>query len=171
MSTLKRRALIALGCLVALALAFSAGRFAAPAKVHVVTVVDTQVIKVEAKAKVASRNRQVDRKVERVTTPDGTVTETITDKSRVTAMTNEVTTSETAATSSVKTEKVQVNDYPRLTVLVLAGYSHNPGVQLIPQAGPLAVGAMVNYRIAGPLTVGVGALSTGTVFAGAGAQF
>lgn len=160
---------------VALVLAYGAGRFAGPTKVHVVTVIDTQVVTVAAKERIVYRNRAtaVDKVTTKVTAPDGTVTETITDKTKRVAASSEdeKSSSMTAASSSAKTEKTTTTDAPRLTVMLVAGYTHQPGVQLIPGAGPLAVGAVVNYRVAGPLTVGVGALTTGTVFAGVGAQF
>lgn len=164
-----------LACAVALVLAYGAGRFAGPTKVHVVTVTDYKFTTTAGKERVVFKDRvvNVDRVITKVTKPDGTVTEVTTDKSKreTKSADAEKSSSSTAVASSVKTDKLTVSDAPRLTVMLVVGYSHNPGVQLIPGAGPLALGAVVNYRIAGPLTVGVGALTTGTVFAGVGAQF
>lgn len=164
-----------IACVAALVLAYGAGRFAGPTKVHVVTVVDTQVVTVAGKERVVYKNRstQVDKTTVKVTAPDGTVTETITDKTKRVAASSEAAkeTSSTAASSSAKTEKLTVSDAPRLTVGVLVGYQHQPSVQLIPNAGPLSVGAFVNYRIAGPVTVGVQATTTGAVHGVVAAQF
>lgn len=164
-----------LACALALVVAYGAGRFAGPTKVHVVTVVDTQVVHVAGKERVVYRNRStaVDKTTVKVTAPDGTVTETITDKTKRVAASSEAAkeTSSTASMSSAKTEKLTVTDAPRLTVGVLVGYQHAPGVQLIPNAGPLAVGLFVNYRVAGPVVVGAAATTTGLVAGQVGVQF
>lgn len=179
MSPWKKRGLIALAVLVFGVLCFSAGRFAAPSKVIVAQAIqfrevekirEVEVVKWKtAKAKTEIVYRDV------TTAPDGTVT----DRSVVKSAETETATADKTATrdtdkateSSVKTETITVNDAPRLTVMVLAGYQHAPGVNLIPNVGPFSVGASVTYRFAGPLTAGAVVTSTGGVWAGLGAQF
>lgn len=155
-----RIALVTVGVLLALAGAFSVGRFTAPVVTetrdveHVVykdRVVE-KVVTVQAAAKV--RTRVVYR--DRVTTPDGTVTEheqdsTHTDE-RADATTTTNTTSEHAGESHTE-RTVTITLRPQWRVSVLAGASlRDP---LLPLAGPLVLGAEVDYRIAGGLTAGL----------------
>lgn len=150
---------------VALVAAFGAGRFATPTKVHVVEVATYHVQTVEGKERVVFKDRvvQVDRVVTKVTRPDGTVTETIADKSKRETKTAdaEKSVNTTSVDSSVKTEKTETHDAPRFTVSLLGGYQLDAHVNLIPNAGGWAVGAAFQYRIAGPIQVGIFGLSTG----------
>lgn len=160
---------------VALVAAFGAGRFATPSKVHVVSVIDTQVVTVQGKTEIKYKDRVkfVDRVVERTTSPDGTVTEKITDKSKVESATASTKT-ETNATSvhnSAKTEKVTISDHPRFTVSLLGGYQLDARLNLIPGAGPWSVGAAFQFRVAGPIQVSVFGFTTGLFGLGVGLTF
>lgn len=161
--------------LVALVAAFGAGRFATPTKVHVVQVASFRTVTVEAKERVVFKDRvvQVDRVVTKVIRPDGTVTETISDKSKRETKTAdaEKSSSAVAVSSEVKTEKTETHDAPRFTVSLLGGYAFSSGFNLIPGAGGWSLGLQLQYRIVGPLQVGVFGLSTGTAGLSLGLTF
>lgn len=154
-----------LAVVVALVAAFGAGRFAGPTKVHVVEVATYHAVTVEGKERVVYKDRivQVDRVVTKTTRPDGTVTETIADKSKQETKTDSDEKSATATNvdSSVKNDRVTITDAPRFTVSLLGGYQLDSHVNLIPGAGGWSLGLAFQYRIAGPLQVGAFGLSTG----------
>lgn len=160
---------------VALVAAFGAGRFASPTKVHVVQVATYHAVTVQGNERVVFKDRivQVDRVIVRTVAPDGTVTETITDKSKRESKSADAAKSVTLAAvdSSVKTEKTETHDAPRFTVSLLGGYQFKSQFNLIPNAGPWALGLQLQYRIAGPLQVGVWGLTTGTVGLNLGLTF
>lgn len=160
-------------------LAYGAGRFGQPTEVITKTEVVERVVEkvvervVEKRVEVKAKAEVV--YVDRVITKEGEVRERIVTKTVEREVAKAETTAdknlEKSTDTSAKAETITRNDAPRLSVLVLAGYQHNPSVQLIPGAGPLSVGAMATYRIVGPVTAGVGVMSTGLVFAAVGAQF
>lgn len=154
-----------LAVVVALVAAFGAGRFATPSKIHVVQVATYHVETVQGKERVVFKDRvvQVDRVVTKTVLPDGTVTEVTTDKSKRETKTADASKSVTATSvdSSVKTEKTILSEHPRFTVSLLGGYQLDSHVNLIPGAGGWAVGAAFQYRVIGPLQVGIWGLSTG----------
>lgn len=165
------------GFAVALAvfLAYGFGRWGVAPNVVTKTETVTKVETVEGKEKIVYRDRKVfvDRVVTRTVTKDGTVKEVITDKSH-----SETAKSETAKEVkavdqlvTAKTEKTVTSDAPRLTVMLLAGTQIKPSVNLIPNVGPLSFGVAVNYRVAGPITLGVWGVTTGAFGLSVGAQF
>lgn len=171
MSTLKKWAAIVLGALVALALAFSAGRFSKPSEVieaHVfhafaVEKVVEKIVVEKAKAQVVY--------VDRTITKEGAVHEVVVTKTVEAEKTVADRTADKLTDTSAKAETITKNDAPRLTVMVLAGVDLKPAWQPITGAGPLALGIAVNYRIAGPLVVGAWGVHTGAFGVGVGAQF
>lgn len=179
MSPWKKRGLIALGVLVALVAAFSAGRFSKPSEVieahvfHTVTVEKVIEKVVEKKIEVKAKARVV--YVDRVIKPDGEVHEKVTEREAEATETKTDTTAERdlekSTDTAAKTETITKNDAPRLTVMVLAGYQHAPAVNLIPNVGPFSLGVSATYRFAGPFTAGALVTSTGGVWAGLGLQF
>lgn len=175
MSLWKKRLLIALGAIAALALAFSAGRFAAPAKIHTVTVtqtvVKTEIKTVEVEKRVEAKAQVV--YVDRIIYKDGTVHEKTETRIAETSTTDHASKTDEKESTKVaaKTEQIVSNDYPRLTVGLLGGYQFKSQVNLIPQLGPFALGLTVQYRIAGPLQVGAFGLSTGAFGIMLGATF
>lgn len=156
---------------VALVVAFGAGRFATPPKV--VTKVET-VVKVETrevvkvvKVMAAARVKVVDR----VVTKEGEVREHIVIKEVVKEVAAAERKTEANVSETAKTEKTIASDAPRLTVSLLAGVDLSPAWQPITGAGPLALGLSVQYRIVGPVTVGVFGLHTGVIGASLGVTF
>lgn len=171
---------------VALVAAFGAGRFATPAKVQVITttqtVVKTEVktVEVEKRVEVAAKAETV--YVDRTIYKDGTIheqsktvsaeTDTKTDK------VSEKSDTAQEATTDTKTEKTVTADAPRLTVSVMGGYQFGnqgllkgSGVNLIPNAGALSLGVQVQYRIAGPVQIGVFGLTSGVAGVTVGLTF
>lgn len=160
---------------IALVAAFGAGRFAMPSKIHVVEVRTYHYETVQGKERVVFKDRvvQVDRVVTKVTSPDGTITEKIEDKSKRETKTTDAS-KEVVATStdsSAKTDKLTVNDAPRFTVSLLAGVQIKSQVNLIPGAGPFSLGLQFQYRIIGPLQVGAWGLTTGAFGVSLGLTF
>ncbi len=155
----------------ALLVAFGAGRFATPPKV--VTKTET-VVKVETREVVKTVTVTAAAKVkviERVVTKEGEVRERIVIREVTKKETEGEHKTDAVASETVKAEKIVTSDAPRLTVSVLVGADLNPAWQPIPGAGPLALGLQVQYRIAGPVTVGVFGLHTGVVGASLGVTF
>lgn len=150
---------------VALVAAFGAGRFATPSKVHVVTVASYHYETVQGKTEIKYKDRVklVDRVITETVLPDGTKTKVTTDKSKVETAsgTAKAETTATSVDNSVKTEKTILSEHPRFTVSLLGGYQLDARVNLIPGAGGWAVGAAFQYRVIGPLQVGIWGLSTG----------
>ncbi len=172
---MKRGLLITLAALAALVGAFAAGRFAAPTKVEIRTqvvekIVTRDVIKEVVKEVKGKDTVQV---VTRVITKEGEVRERIVTREVVKTVKEAVTdaTHEGSEDRSISTSKVTLTDAPRLSVSLLAGVDFNPAWQPIPRAGPLALGLSVNYRIAGPFTVGAFGLHTGVVGISLGMTF
>lgn len=160
---------------IALVAAFGAGRFAMPSKIHVVEVATYHYETVQGKERVVFKDRvvQVDRVVTKVISPDGTITEKIEDKSKRETKTADASKEVTAAStdSSVKTDKLTVNDAPRFTVSLLAGVQIKSQINLIPNAGPFSLGLQFQYRIIGPLQVGAWGLTTGAFGVSLGLTF
>lgn len=158
--TWAQRGGVALGAVLLLACAFSAGRFSAPLKVEerevervvyrdrVVEVEKIVEVQAKAETKIVYRDR--------VVKPDGEVhereverTDTREDTSRVADSKREA---EREATRERVVEKV-VTLRPDWRVGVLAGATWREPA--IPLAGPLVLGAQVDRRIIGGLSVGV----------------
>lgn len=166
--------------------AFGAGRFATPTKVVTQTVTKTEV---QFKDRVVTqvvhdqaKTVYIDRVVDRTTKPDGTVTEHVETKTSAASKSETDTTKKEAITENAKSETVTTKtvtaDAPRLTVSLLAGYQFGnqgilkgSGVNLIPNAGPLSVGAEIQYRIAGPVQVGAFGLTSGVAGLSVGLTF
>lgn len=151
---LKRRALIVLGVVLALAGAFSAGRFSAPEKVDV-----REVERVIYRDRIVTVKGKTETKVvyrDRVVTPDGTVTERSVERSasREDLKRDVERTGETERrVATVTTAR------PDWRVGVLAGASVQPPA--VPLAGPLVLGVQVERRIAGGLSAGAWANTSG----------
>lgn len=143
-----------------LAGAFSVGRFTAPVVTETRDVervvykdrVVEKIVTVQAAAKVITRVVYRDR----VTTPDGTVTERETEKTDEHVTTDTTTKTDTVAdhTGETVTEHTKtVTLRPQWRVALLAGASLQ--APLLPIAGPLVLGAEIDYRIAGGLSAGL----------------
>lgn len=164
--TWQRWALVVLGAVLALAGAFSAGRFTAPLKVETRDVervvfkdrVVEKVVTVHDEAKVQDRIVYVDRVVTKEgATHEVVVTQWKTAEEKHTD-TNAVTTAE--STSEKVREVVKtVTLRPDWRVGVLAGASLV--TPTLPIAGPLVVGAQVERRIVGGVSAGLWANSVG----------
>ena len=156
-----RNRLIGIGVvLLALAGSFSAGRFSAPLKVEtaVITVKgetihekgETVYIhdKAEAKTIVVWRDK--------VTAPNGTVTEKTvekTDVKDVDKVSINANTDRTATLTESKTETKKVTLRPDWRVSLMVGASFQQ--PLLPISGPLVLGTMAEYRIVGGLWIGL----------------
>lgn len=168
-----------IAAVVALVLAFGAGRFATPTKVITKTEVQTKVVtqvqtvEVEKRVEVAAKAQVV--YVDRIIEKDGTIHEHSVTKSEETSKTTdntaEKTTAKQDATTDTKTEKTVLHDAPRFTVSLLSGVQLKPSINLIPNAGPFTLGLAFQYRIAGPLQVGIFGLTTGAFGVSLGATF
>lgn len=158
------------GAALALVVSFAAGRFSAakPAITTVTTahaIVNTAVATVDQKTTHDTRTVVVYR--DRVTHTDGTVEE----KSETRAVSGETVTehatkhaSEHADTATVSA--VTITPYqPRWNVSAMAG------VDVLHITRPLVYGVSVDYRLIGPVTVGVWGLSSGMGGVRAGLQF
>lgn len=165
-------ALIALGVLLALAGAFSAGRFSAPLQVETkeverVVYKDREVVKVvtvqaKAETKVVYRDRVIYR--------DGTITER--EVERTDTKTDTKTNTDRVATRDTIAERWSESKTtlrPDWRVSVLAGASLQPPALTI--AGPLVLGVEVNRRIAGGLWLGVWATTYGAGGASVAVEF
>lgn len=151
---------IVLGALIALAAAFSAGRFSAPLKVETRDVIKTQTQiqyvdrivtqTVQAKAETRIVYRDVERK------PDGTVIDhTVTKSGEDTTTTTKATDNkaEDVKASTEQTHTQTVTLRPQWAVALQVGAAlPKPWLQLY---GPLVIGAEVDYRLVGGLSVGV----------------
>lgn len=145
---MKRWIIAAIVALAALAAAFGAGRFTAPAKVQTVTITQwkDRFIEHQVAGPVRIVTRTVERPAPEAPPPPGcpacaAVAETTTTEDR-----SPVTTDRTSeAASQTSTSSTTTHDYPRLTLGVGAG---SPLDHLqAPQLGGLAA-----YRFAGPLS-------------------
>lgn len=160
---------IGIGVLVgalALAGAFSAGRFSAPLQVETKTITvkgetiheKGETIYIHDQAKIETRVVYRDR----VITKDGTITEHEVERaeakteSKVSAASN---TERTATLTESKTEQKTVTLRPSWRVVALVGAQWPK--PLLPIAGPLVLGLEVDYRIAGGLSAGLWANTGG----------
>lgn len=164
MITLRYRtaAIIAACVVAALAAAFGAGRFSAPMKVETRDV-ERVVYKDRIVEKIVTVTAKAERRIvyrDRVVTPDGTVTER--EVERTASREVERSTDDKTTTREGSSERVierTVTQRPNWRVGVLVGASlRDP---LLPIAGPLVLGAQVDYRIAGPFSVGLWANTGG----------
>lgn len=140
--------------------AFSAGRFSAPREVEtrdvervvfkdrVVEKVVTVEVKAKAETKIVYRDRIVtkegeirERIVERTDTKEDRKTDTVADRDASTEGTKD------------RDTKTTVTLQPKWRVSLLAGASLTQ--PLVPIAGPLVLGAEVDYRIVGGVSAGV----------------
>ncbi len=152
-----KRYLVAAGVVVlALAGAFSAGRFSAPLQVETRDV-EKVVFKDRIVEKVVEVKAKTETKIvyrDRVIKPDGTVTEHEVEKTATkedTTKTDDKTATHDGS-SEHSTEKI-VTLRPSWRVGLLAGASlRDP---LLPIAGPLVLGLQVDYRIVGGLSAGI----------------
>lgn len=138
---------------------------------------DREVIKevlVEKKVEVKGETRVVVR--DRYVYPDGTIheheeekhdtkTDTRTDTEKVKEVIKEVKVIEERIVEKI------IDARPHWRASLLAGADINPAWQPIPGAGPLTLGAHVEYRPAGPFWVGAFALHTGVIGASVGVEF
>lgn len=156
--------------------AFSVGRFTAPLKVETKTVdrvvyQDRVVEKlVEVKGETKTETKIVYR--DRVITKDGTITEHEIEKTSDRDAEKDVVTDakheEVASASEHITEKT-VTLRPNWRVGVLVGASIQK--PFVPIAGPLVIGAEVDYRIAGGLSAGVWLNTSGAAGLGLNLEF
>lgn len=167
-----RRACIALGVLLALAAAFSAGRFSAPMQTvtrdavkteyvdRVHETVRTVTVQAEAKTETKIETRVIYRDVERK--PDGTVIDHSVVKVGAADIVTASSKTETKSDDS-KTEQVSASTLQEHTQSVTLRPSWAVTLQVgaslpkpwLPLYGPLVLGAEVDYRIVGGLSAGV----------------
>lgn len=162
----RRQLLVAGSVVLALAAAFSAGRFTAPERVQVREVerVEWRDRIVEKRVEVAAAARVETRVVyrDRVITKDGTVTEHEVERSGAVTETKTETKVDRAEEHEGKREvvrEVRVEVRPDWRAAVLVGASVRE--PLLPVAGPLVVGVEVDRRIIGGLSAGVWASTVG----------
>lgn len=172
---MKRNLAIAAAALLALAAAFGAGRFLTPTKVEIQTQVVEKVVTRDVIHEVVKEVEGKDtvQVVTRTITKEGAVTERIVTREVVKTVKEAATdaTHDATADTTTKTDTVRLADAPRFSVALLAGVDFNPAWQPIPGAGPLALGLAINYRFAGPFTVGAFGLHTGVVGVSLGMTF
>lgn len=160
MTPWKRNAAIALGALISIAGAFSAGRFSAPLEVQTKEVeklvyqdrVVEKVVTVEVKARAETKIVYRDR----IVTKEGTVTEHIVERTDTKEDTKANSTAESTSTVAVETSVIKERTEilrPQWRVGVLAGASLSK--PFVPVAGPLVLGLQVDLRIVGGLSLGV----------------
>jgi len=156
LSTLRSRLILIAVAVLALAGAFSAGRFSGPAKVetrdveHVVykNKIVEKIVTVKEAAKVVTVWR------DRVTSPDGTVTDHTIEKS---ATDSKVSVTDNTARSATLDDKrdtsTVVTNLPRWRIsLGVGGSLVQP---LVPISGPLVIVTSAEYRIIGGLSAGI----------------
>ncbi len=162
-----RRALaIALGVLVAVAGAYTLGRYSAPASVEVRTeYVDRvrEVRTVAIKRAVETKWRTVT-----VTKPDGSSTVVATGETRENENSTEV--AETARTTEGATKSKTTAHRANWQVHIHAGVNVTTVLNNSRATGAV-FGVSVGYRLVGPLRLQVGAYTNGLVTAGAGLEF
>jgi hypothetical protein len=149
-----------LACLVVAVAAFSAGRFSAPLKVETRDVVKTvyQDRIVEKRVEVAGATKVETRVIYRdvIRKPDGTIvdhTVTKTGDSETANSASADTKTEAVNAASEQTHTQTVTLRPQWAVTLQVGASlPKPWLQLY---GPLVIGAEVDYRLVGGLSVGV----------------
>lgn len=156
----RTKVLTALGALILLAGAFSAGRFTAPLKTEtkevervvykdkLVEVVKTVEVKAKEKTRIVYRDR--------VVTPDGTVTEREVEKTDTKSGTETRNDGERFETHDGEGTRELVSTVtlrPNWRVGLLAGASLTQ--PLVTIAGPLVLGVSVEYRIVGGLSAGL----------------
>jgi hypothetical protein len=136
--------------LVSLVAAFSAGRFSAPERVEERVEYRTELRTVTVQAK--ARERVVYR--EKVTTPDGTVTEktSLRDVSKV-----DTTTKAAASTTAVQERKTELRADWRVGAQIGASMQ-KPALVI---TGPLVLGVTVERRVVGGLSAGLWANTVG----------
>jgi hypothetical protein len=156
-----RQIAIAVGVLVLThAAALSAGRFSAPLKVETRDVVKTQYVDrvVEKRVEVAGATKVETRVIYRdvIRKPDGTIvdhTVTKTGDSETANSASADTKAEAVSAASEQTHTQTVTLRPQWAVTLQVGASlPKPWLQLY---GPLVIGAEVDYRLVGGLSVGV----------------
>lgn len=166
----RQRVVVAVALVAVAAAAFSVGRFTAPEQVREVEKVvwkDRVVEKV-----VTRRAKAVDRVVyvDRVVSPEGEVRErrvttTKTDAREVADLGRTTESSGSAEKSASSTSTLR----PDWRVGVLVGASLRE--PLVPIAGPLVLGASVERRIVGPVSLGAWATTGGAAGASLSAEF
>ena len=151
-------------------LAFLFGKFSNPAKVvtEIKTVTVEKVVEkvitleVEAKEKVV----YIDRIIER----DGRVIEKIVEREVSKKETEKV--AEREATKEEERKSVTIKEnHATARLSLLAGVDLAPAWQPIPGAGILTLGIHAEFRVIGPVSVGVWALHTGAAGASVGVEF
>jgi hypothetical protein len=162
------------------ALAFLGGKYSAPEKTKIVTVdkvveihrestqLTQQVNMEELLKQVQAKTKYVDRDVVRVVTitPDGTRTETETDKSKVNTQQQTNTSNETKVSQITDFKKlldeyraeehskvITIDNTKNWRVGVLGGYSQN-STGLVTGVPGLVVGGFIERKLWGPLNVG-----------------
>ncbi len=158
--------LAVIGCLAALAAAFLMGRYTGPTKTVEKTqiqVVEKQVVKTEIKyvdreVRVKDTARNVHREVRVVKAPDGTVTTTVVtdDKTKI----NQASSKEVQSTSDTLAERSSSKTLTTEKTVESARPDWHMALQLgagaaLPIEPQMAIGAVVERRIAGPFWAGL----------------
>lgn len=167
-----RRALAAVGVVLALAGAFSAGRFSSPEKVRTLEVEKIVYRDRVVEKVVTQKAKAVDRVVyvDRVVTPEGEVREKRTTRTLTDARetVDAAKTLESSGESSRRAESL-TTARPDWRVGVLVGASLRE--PLVPVAGPLVLGASVERRIVGGLSAGAWVNTVGAAGASVSLEF
>jgi hypothetical protein len=154
------------------ALAYSAGRWWEPqqAEAQIVTLTKFKDRIVEKRVESASKSRERIVYRERETRPDGTKIERETERALTLAKSSVNASTETERSGSTLTEsKSSVTDRPQWRVSVQAGAAlRAPAVDL---AGPLVIGAQIDRRILGGVSVGLWANTVGAGGVAVSAEF
>ena len=150
---------------VALLTAYAFGRYSAPTKIKTVT----QTVEVEKKVDQtqtdAERNRRRETTTTKETHPDGTTTETThtVEETETHKETDKSTTDD--LTKSTTQEKEITRDSSKVTIAALGG------IRVTSLSSPPVYGGQVYRPILGPIGLGVGAFTDGTVFFSVGLSF
>lgn len=139
---------------------FSAGHFLGPERVET----KTEIVTVQHEVKVQARAREVVRYVEKVTQPNGTITE----RSSEREVSKVDTTTKSDASSSATTER-KVELRPDWRVGILAGATWKEPALTI--AGPLVLGVQVERRIIGGVSLGAWGSTQGAAGASVSIEF
>mgnify|MGYP001596944308 CR=1 FL=1 len=147
-------------------LAFLFGKFSTPAKVvtEVQTVTVERVVEKMVEVKAAAKVVYIDR----VITKDGEVRERIVER-EVTKIERK---EDREATKEEERKAITIKEnHATARVSLLVGADFAPAWQPIPNGGPLTVGVHAEFRVMGPVTVGVWGLHTGAVGGSIGLEF
>lgn len=168
---------------VALVATYGAGRFGGAKHEEIKASIDLQehivykdrVVEVKTETKAQDKVQVV--YVDRVVQPDGTIheksetrTETATEVKKADVKQETATKTEDVK-EAIKTDKIVSTDAPRFTVSLLGGYQFRSQVNLIPNVDGFALGAQFQYRVIGPVQIGLFGMTTGIVGVSLGLTF